>query len=106
MSFKKMLEQWQQQPQVTTTESRYHIRLDIDDAAKVQALSELFPGVDPETVIADLLHAALDATEAAMPYEPADKVIQRDDHGDPVYADAGLTPRYVELLRGAKDKLK
>ncbi|MEO0574141.1 MAG: type 1 pili tip component [Pseudomonadota bacterium] len=106
MSFKSLLERWQQQPHVVTTDARYNIRLDIDDAARVRALSELFDGIDEDTVIADLLHTALDAAEAAMPYQPGDTVIQEDDHGDPVYADAGLTPRYVALLRDAKSTLK
>jgi hypothetical protein len=34
-----------------------------------------------------------------MPYEPGPKVISRDDHGDPVYEDAGLTPQFIELSR-------
>ena len=34
-----------------------------------------------------------------MPYEPGPKVISRDDQGDPVYEDAGLTPRFIELTR-------
>lgn len=106
MSFKTLLDRWQQEPCVVTTDARYQIRLDIDDAARVKALSEMFDGISEETVIADLLHVALDATEAAMPYQPGDTVIQEDDHGDPVYADAGLTPRYVALLRDAKSKLK
>ena len=42
---------------------------------------------------------ALDEVAAAMPYEPGPKVISRDDHGDPVYEDVGLTPRFVELTR-------
>jgi hypothetical protein len=33
-------------------------------------------------------------------------VISRDDHGDPVYEDVGLTPRFVELTRKYKKKLE
>ena len=39
-----------------------------------------------------LLRAGLDEIEAAMPYERGPKVISRDDQGDPVYEDVGLTP--------------
>ncbi|MEM8547564.1 MAG: type 1 pili tip component [Pseudomonadota bacterium] len=102
MSFRDLLERWQATPERITTDARYAIRLDVDDAARVEALAQLFPGLDPETIIAELLAAALDAAEAAMPYEPSDTVIQEDDHGDPVYADAGLTPRYVQLVRDAR----
>lgn len=105
MGFKALLERWRDAPAVVTTESRYAIRLDVDDAARVEALAALHPGVDAETVIADLLNAALDATEAAMPYEQGERVLQEDEFGDPVYEDAGMTPRYVELVRAHRDKL-
>lgn len=105
MVFKALLERWRDAPAVVTTKSHYSIRLAADDAARVEALAELHPGVDAETVISDLLNAALDATEAAMPYEPGQRVLQEDEFGDPVYEDAGMTPRYVELVRAHRDKL-
>lgn len=105
MSFKALLERWRDTPATVTTESAYDIRLDVDDAARVEALAALFPGIDAETVIADLLHAALDATEAAMPYEAGERVIAEDEFGDPVFEDVGLTPRYVELVRARRDDL-
>jgi hypothetical protein len=48
----------------------------------------------------------LDEIAAAMPYEKGPKVISRDDHGDPVYEDVGLTPRFVELTRKYKKNLQ
>ena len=50
--------------------------------------------------------AGLDEIAAAMPYERGPKVISRDDHGDPLYEDIGLTPRFVELTRQFKKKLQ
>ncbi len=44
-------------------------------------------------------------SRAAMPYEPGPKIISRDDQGDPVYEDVGLTPRFVELTRKFKKAL-
>ncbi|MEL6367858.1 MAG: type 1 pili tip component [Pseudomonadota bacterium] len=104
MPFQQLLQRWQQTPVANQSESRYAIRLDVDDAARVEALAALFPGLDTETIIADLLHVALDAAEAAMPYEPSEEVIGHDDHGDPMFADGGLTPRYVELVREARTR--
>ncbi|MEM7613355.1 MAG: type 1 pili tip component [Pseudomonadota bacterium] len=105
MSFRALLEKWQSQPAVTKTPAQYQIRLDVDDAARVEALADLFPGIDAETVIADLLSAALNATEAAMPYEPGDEAVAQDEFGDPVYADAGLTPDYLKRVREKRSKL-
>jgi hypothetical protein len=69
-------------------------------------LAELFPGQPIEVIITDLLHAGLDEIAAAIPYERGPKVISRDDQGDPVYEDIGLTPRFVELTRKFKKQLE
>lgn len=104
MAFKELIEKWQSEPVVIQSERDYMFKLDIDDAAKIDALTALFPAIDAETVIADLLHKALESLEAAIPYEAGDRVIQEDEFGDPVYEDAGLMPDYVKLVREYKDK--
>jgi hypothetical protein len=48
----------------------------------------------------------LDEIAAAMPYEKGSKIISRDDQGDPVYEDVGLTPRFIELTRKFKKNLE
>ncbi|MDZ7645355.1 MAG: type 1 pili tip component [Woeseiaceae bacterium] len=105
MRFKTLLDHWSKQHTRDVTEERYSIRLAVDDAARVQALAELFPGNAPEELVADLLAAALDSTEAAMPYVAGDNVIREDDFGDPVYEDVGLTPRFLELVRRHRARL-
>ncbi len=105
VKFKPLLDRWKKDPVPLRTAKEYPIRLDIDDAARLQALAELFPGQPIEVLITDLLRAGLDEIAAAMPYEPGPKVISRDDQGDPVYEDIGLTPRFVDLTRKCKKKL-
>ena len=82
------------------------MRLPLEDAARLHALAELFPGQAIEEIVTDLLGAGLDEIAAAIPYERGPKVISRDDQGDPVYEDAGLTPRFVELTRKYKKSLE
>jgi hypothetical protein len=82
------------------------VRLPLEDAARLHALAELFPGQTIEEIVTDLLGAGLDEIAAAIPYEPGPKVISRDDQGDPVYEDIGLTPRFVELTRKYKKNLE
>jgi hypothetical protein len=60
----------------------------------------------PEQIITDLLGVALQEVAAAMPYVPGTKVIATDDQGDPIYEDAGPTPRFMELTRRNQKKLK
>jgi hypothetical protein len=105
VKFKALLDRWKKEKDPATTAEAYAVRLPVDDAARLHALAELFPGHDPSDLITDLLHAALDEVAAAMPYEPGPKVISRDDQGDPVYEDAGLTPRFMELSRKYKRAL-
>ncbi len=105
MKFKSLLDRWRKAPVPLLTVRDYAIRLPVDDAARLHALVELFPGRPVESIITDLLHVALDEIAAAMPYERGPKVISRDDHGDPVYEDIGLTPRFVERTRELKKTL-
>ena len=103
MPFTKIIERWRATPEIVLTKSHYSIRLNSEDATRVEALAELFPGLNAETVISDLLSAALDATEEALPYKAGKKVIRDDEFGDPIFEDVGLTPRYVELVRKLRE---
>ena len=106
MKFKPLLDRWKKTPEPARTAKEYAVRLPLDDAARLQALAELFPGTSIEEIVTDLLGAGLDEIAAAIPYEKGPKVISRDDHGDPVYEDVGLTPRFVELTRKHKKNLE
>ncbi len=105
MKFKSLLDRWKKTAAPSRTAKQYAVRLPLDDAARLQALAELFPGQPIEEIVTDLLGAGLDEIAAAMPYEKGLKVISRDDHGDPAYEDVGLTPRFVELTRKYKKNL-
>jgi hypothetical protein len=106
VKFKPLLDRWKKDAAPVRTAKEYPVRLELDDAARLHALAELFPGQPIEVIITDLLHAGLDEIAAAIPYERGPKVISRDDHGDPVYEDIGLTPRFVELSRKIKKNLE
>lgn len=99
MRFIALLENWSKKRAPEHTDERYSIQLTVEDAARLGALAELFPGNDTEQLISDLLSAALDETESAMPYVAGETVIREDEFGDPVYEDVGLTPRFLELVR-------
>jgi hypothetical protein len=106
VKFKPLLDRWKKDAAPARTAKEYAIRLPLDDASRLHALVELFPGRRVEEIVTDLLHAALDEIAAAMPYEAGPKIISRDDQGDPVYEDAGLTPRFVDLTRKFKKSLE
>ena len=106
MKFKPLLDRWKKDAPPLRTAREYAIRLDLDDASRLLALAELFPGQPLESIISDLLRSGLDEIAAAMPYVRGPKVISRDDQGDPLYEDIGLTPRFVDLTRKYKKNLQ
>ncbi|MBV8783453.1 MAG: type 1 pili tip component [Gammaproteobacteria bacterium] len=106
MDFRALLESWTQGAAAPRTARRYVVRLPVDDAARLMALTELFPGRSTEQLISELLGAALQQVAAAMPYVPGSRVIRTDEQGDPVYEDAGLTPRFMALAREHRRRLQ
>lgn len=97
MQMKQLLAQWQSTAGAPRTQAAYTVRLPVFDAAKIAALADLFPGRSEEQILTDLLSVALDQIEAEFPYERG-PVADTDEEGDPIYADAGLTPRYRALV--------
>ena len=106
MSFKGLMDAWSAQQEPAKTRQDYSVKLPLNDAARLHALAELYPDVAAERLITDLLSAALDEVEAAMPYVPGDRVIREDDHGDPVYEDVGMTPRFLGAVRKHRQSLE
>ena len=99
MTYTDLFDAWASAEKPALAPEAFSIRLNVADAARVKAFAELYPGVDADRVISDLLSLALNQAEAAIPYVPGEKVIREDEFGDPVYEDAGLTPRYLELVK-------
>jgi hypothetical protein len=106
MSFKELLDSWRVSAAAPRTARSYAVRLPVDDAARLAALAEMFPGRTPEQLISELLGQALKELAAAMPYVAGKRVISTDEQGDPVYEDAGPTPRFMELAREHRRRLE
>ena len=99
MSFKELLESWRGSAAAPRTARAWAVQLPLEDAARLQALADLFPGRSTEQLITELLAVALREVAAAMPYVAGERVISTDEQGDPVYEDVGPTPRFMELAR-------
>ena len=104
--FKELLDSWRERSSGERTIKACAVRLTVDDAARLNALAEMFPGRTTEQLITELLAAALKGVAAAMPYVPGSRAISADEQGDPVYEDIGLTPRFMELTRKHRRKLQ
>ena len=106
MHIKQLLDQWESSSHGHEAPIRMTVSLPLEEAARILALNELYPERTTEQIFIELLTVALDELEEAFPYVQGDKVITEDEFGDPIYEDAGLTPRFIELTRKYQDQLK
>jgi len=97
---------WEDTASGQLTHSSYTLHLSIEDAAKLEALAEMYPKRPTELLLSDLISAALNDLEISMPYIKGNKVIARDEMGDPMFEDLGPTPRFLELTRKHLDQIK
>ncbi|MDD5367177.1 MAG: type 1 pili tip component [Gallionellaceae bacterium] len=94
-----LIKQWEDSAGGRLTSREYRMRLTVQDAARIAALAEMYPRRSETELISELLAAALDELETAMPYIQGNQVVAEDEEGNPVYGDVGPTPRFLELNR-------
>lgn len=95
----KLIKQWEEFSSGKTAAGDYKVVLSIKDAARIAALVEMYPRRSETELISELLSAALDELESAMPYIPGTRAVSEDEEGNPVFEDVGPTPRFLELSR-------
>ena len=94
---RSLIRNWQENASSPLTDYEYSVSLPLYNAAKIEALAEMFPSKTKQQIITELLSAALDELEEALPYVTGDKVIGQDEWGDPIYSDEGFTPTLISL---------
>ena len=90
---------WEKTEKAELTQEEYSVRLPLEDAAKLQALADMYPRRSIENIITDLISAALDDVESSLPYVRGETIVAIDELGDPLYEDVGPTPRYLSLTQ-------
>ena len=68
-------------------------------AARLAAITEMYPKRQPEELLGELIGAALEELEKSFPYVKGSTVVATDEEGDPLYEDIGPTPRFLALSR-------
>ena len=106
MNADALMRHWESNSTGRHAHRSYPINLSVEAAAKIEALTELFPGNSTERIIADLLTAALDEFETNLPYVRGRKIVRLDEMGDPIYEDAGPTPRFLSLSKTHLQRFK
>lgn len=99
MKVNELISHWENTASGALTEQSYAIRLPVEDAARLQALADMFPRRSIDALLTDLVSAALNDLESGFPYVRGSRVVAQDEEGDPLYEDVGPTPRYLALTR-------
>lgn len=99
MKIRELTRHWEQTATGRLSKTEYSIHLDVEAAARLAALSEMYPKHHPEELLGELIGAALEELEASFPYVRGTKVISTDEEGDPLYEDVGPTPKFLELSK-------
>ncbi|HSC83389.1 MAG TPA: pilin assembly protein [Pseudomonas sp.] len=99
MKIRELVHHWEQNAKGRLTRSQYSINLDLEAAARLAALAEMYPKRRAEDLLGELIGAALEELEASLPYVKGNTVVATDEQGDPLYEDIGPTPRFLALAR-------
>ncbi len=105
MAIKDLIDHWERNATTPKTSAEYRIQLPIYAAARLAALQELYPGRTVEQFLTELLNAALHEVSTSFAYKAGTDVLSYDDHGDPIFADEGLTPRFHQLSKEFAESL-
>ena len=99
MKIRELAQHWEHNAKGRLTHNHIQIRLDLESAARLAALSEMYPKRQPQELLGELIGAALEELEASLPYVKGSQVVATDEQGDPLYVDIGPTPRFLALSR-------
>lgn len=99
MKIRDLVNEWENSARTTLSRHTYCIPLDLESAARLAALAEMYPRRHAEELLGELVAAALQELEASFPYIRGSKVVATDEQGDPLYEDIGPTPRFLALAR-------
>lgn len=99
MKLDKLMKYWEKEFSGQLSEEGYQIKLSVEDSARLEALSEMFPKYPKENLLRDLISSALNEVTSSFPYIAGKEVVAHDEEGDPLYADIGPTPKFLNLTR-------
>lgn len=104
--YQRLQNKWHREGSGELTHAPYCIYLDKNHKTKLENLCQRYPKISKETLVRDLLSAALKDVEAALPYQPGSKIIAWDEYGDEIYEDCGLTPKLLARTKYYQTQLR
>jgi len=94
-----LIKYWEKHAGSKMAAREFSVKLPLYDAARIMALTEMYPARTETQIITELLGAALYELEEAFPYAKGKRVITKDEYDDPVYEDVGLTSDFFHKTK-------
>lgn len=88
MKIRELAQQWEETAKGRLTKTEYAIHLDVEAAARLAAIREMYPKRSTEELLGELIGAALEELEASFPYIRGQHVVATDEEGDPLYEES------------------
>ncbi|KAB0532948.1 pilin assembly protein, partial [Pseudomonas palleroniana] len=83
MKIRELAQHWEENAKGRLTQTGYTIHLDVEAAARLAAICDMYPKRQPEELLGELFGAALEELEASFPYIKGSQVVATDEEGDP-----------------------
>ncbi len=103
--FENLIDKWEEHGTGSLSSETVAIHLSEDDQVKMSALCEMYPKMDRESLLRDLVSVALKQFEEALPYRQGTQVIALDEEGDEIFEDAGPTPVFLSLSKKHRQRI-
>ena len=97
MKNSELLKVWALPDNSRVTSKQLSFRLPVHVAAKISALSDLFPNKTRTEIIGDLLTSALEKIEYSFPSHKGEYFGMDDEQGNRLYLDIGKGKSFIEL---------
>ncbi|MGH8419237.1 MAG: hypothetical protein ACRER8_18450 [Pseudomonas sp.] len=88
MKIRELAKHWEDSAKGRLIKTGYAVHLDVEAAARLAAITEMYPKRSAEELLGELTGAALEELEASFPYIKGQHVVATDEEGDPLYEES------------------
>lgn len=106
MKIRELVDYWEKHARGRLSRTVHPVQLSDTAEARLSELASRYPVRTRESLLRNLLSASMDELESGFPYVEGDKVVAVDEDGYEIYADAGMTPRFLALTKQHMQELK
>ncbi|TVP57928.1 MAG: pilin assembly protein [Halomonadaceae bacterium] len=106
MKIRELVDYWEKHARGRLSRTVHSVQLSDAAEARLSDLARRYPVRSRESLLRNLLSAAMDELESGFPYVEGNKVVAVDEDGYEIYEDVGITPRFLALTKQHMQELK